>query len=356
MRGFLDPDYPSRTDYRSVLDRLIVALDPARAFGFGSSVQPIGTSLGTLGNKEFYSDNNTEMEAVFDRIGQDSMAAATHLIIGDGRRTEPDAANEQYVRMRQLAREWIGRGGTFLVAASQAPFETVPGDPAGCRTESDSASATCPLYAFAFIAAGDEARVVSTFASANAFDHVFVWPLPAAASTEIAGEPGPDLTFEPRWGAAADSSPIARVRGRIFTNQPHRARLELAGASDAATQAVRAAHAGQALRTRISVRPLNDTAQASSWQPTGGPSSLVREVADNPQTVEFLSRGATAERHLYKVELYPTGEAPWIDKFDAQSAGDEVRTYGLGRLFELFPVLAQSRTPSPVQRAYVVVN
>jgi hypothetical protein len=149
MRGFLDPGYPARTDYRSVIDRLIVALRPQQAFGFGSSVQPIGTSLGTLGNREFYSDNNTLLEQVLDRIATDTEASATHLIIGDGRRTNPNSANEQYVQMRRLAREWIEQGGTFLVAASRAPFEPVLGDPAGCRAPAGSGSPTCPLYAFA---------------------------------------------------------------------------------------------------------------------------------------------------------------------------------------------------------------
>jgi hypothetical protein len=56
------------------------------------------------------------------------------------------------------------------------------------------------------------------------------------------------------------------------------------------------------------------------------------------------------------VELYPTGEAPWLSEFDAESTSDEVRTFGLGRLFELFRGLAQSEGTMPVQRTYIVVN
>ena len=350
MRGFLDPDYPSRTDYRSVIDRLIVSLNPQQAFGFGSSVTPIETSLGTLGDRNFYTDNNTEMEDVLDRIASDTAAGATHLIIGDGRRSDPNAANDQFARMRRTAQNWIDRGGTFLLAASRAPFEPVPGDPAGCRPAEDSGAATCPLYAFAFIAPGDEARVVNAFAHADAFEHLFVWPLPGAASTGITADQAPNLSFEPQWGKATSGAPVARARGQTYINQPVPARLEL-GASDAAT---RAALAGQTLRSQISTLPLDN--RTGSWTPVSGPASLVRSVNGQPGNIEFLSRGADAPRQLYKVELYPTGEAPWLDKFDATSANDEVRTYGLGRLFELFRTRAQSGNPAPVQRAYVVVN
>lgn len=356
MRGFLDPEYPARVDYRGVLDRLIVALQPGQAYGFGTSLQGIGTSLGTLGDRSFYSDNNTELEDALERIAQDSAASATHLIIGDGRRSDPNAANDQYVRMRQLARRWIGQGGTFMVAASQAPFDPVPGDPAGCRSPGESEAMTCPLYAFAYIAPDQETRVVSTFAAAEAFEHLFIWPLPAASPTRVVVERQQEgVAVEPGWEEAENGAFIARVRGDAFTNVPARGRLEFAGADDAAGRAAREALAGHRLSSQVYVRPLRESSVESSWQPTGDPGSLVRAVTSEPGVLEFLSRGPSAERHLYKVERYPTGEASWLSDFDAESATDEVRTYGLGRLFELFLSLAREGA-EPVQRAYIVVN
>src|SRR5687768_8807049 len=50
MRGFLDPSYPTRvrTDYRSVIDRLVVGLTPSRGFSFGSELRTIEPTLATL--------------------------------------------------------------------------------------------------------------------------------------------------------------------------------------------------------------------------------------------------------------------------------------------------------------------
>lgn len=356
MRGFLDPDYPARADYRGVLDRLIVALQPGQAYGFGTSLQSIGTSLGTLGDRSFYSENNTELEDALERIAEDSAASSTHLIIGDGRRSDPNHAIEQYVRMRRLARRWIGQGGSFMVAASQAPFNPVAGDPAGCRSPGEADAMTCPLYAFVYIAPDQETRVVSTFAASETFEHFFIWPLPAASPTRVVVEQQQrEIGVEPGWETAENGEIIARVRGDAFTNVPARGRLELVGADDAAGRAAREALAGHSLRSQAYVRPLRESALESSWETTGGPGSLVRPVTDEPGVLEFLSHGPNADRHLYKVERYPTGEAPWLSDFDAQSATDEVRTYGLGRLFELFRSLA-TEGAAPVQRAYIVVN
>lgn len=356
MRGFLDPDYPARADYRGVLDRLIVALQPTQAYGFGTSLQSIGTSLGTLGDRSFYSENNTELEDALERIAEDSAASATHLIIGDGRRTDPDHANEQYVRMRQLARRWIDQGGRFMVAASQAPFNPVPGDPAGCRSPGEAEAMTCPLYAFVYIAPDQETRVVSTFAGSDTFEHLFIWPLPGASPTRVVVEQQQEeIAVEPGWETADTGELIARVRGDAFTNVPARGRLELVGDDAVSGRAAREAIAGHSLRSQAYVRPLRESAVGSAWETTGGPGSLVRPVTGAPGVLEFLSHGPSAERHLYKVERYPTGEAPWLPAFDAESATDEVRTYGLGRLFELFRSLARQGA-APVQRAYIVVN
>jgi hypothetical protein len=172
-------------------------------------------------------------------------------------------------------------------------------------------------------------------------------------STEIAAaEQRPDLTFEPRW----KRSPPGIARGQAFVNNPVRARLELAGNENARTRVAREALAGHELRSQVFVRPLQEVGAHSQWSPVSGSGSLVRVPSGEPQALEFLSHGRMAERHLYKIELFPTGEASWLEDFDAESAEDEVRTYGLGRLFELFRSLAQLGNPGPVQRAYVVVN
>lgn len=356
MRGFLDPDYPARTDYRRVIDRLIVALQPEEAFGFGSSLDRIDTSLGTLGDRAFYSQNNTEMEDALARIAEDTSASRTHVIVGDGRRTDPDLANEQYVRMRQLAQRWIEQGGSFLVAASRAPFERVPGDPAGCGAASDSVIDSCPLYAFAYVAPGAVTQIVGTFAAADVFDHLFVWPLPAAVPTRVSPlERRPDLSVEPGWESAPDGNPIARVRGQEFTNDPLRARLEFNG-SDATAAAARVALEGQELRDQVYVRRLDPSADSPEWAAVTAAGSLVRAVPGESGTVEFVSRGPSEQPFLYRVERYPTGQATWLAEFDAESSGDAVRTYGLGRLFELFRARAQAGDIEPVQRAYIVVN
>src|SRR5688572_19089223 len=178
MRGFLDPSYPTRirTDYRSVIDRLVVGLTPSRGFSFGSELRPIEPTLATLGARDFYSDKDTRTEQAFAEIGRDTVRASSHIIVGDGRRGSPTAGDAQYVRMRELADRWIAGGGSFVVATSLAPFKTVATDPSGCRASTVPTTGdlqTCPLYAFGFIAPGDGARIVATLA--GVFQHVFVW-------------------------------------------------------------------------------------------------------------------------------------------------------------------------------------
>ena len=184
MRGFLDPAYPGRvaTDYRAVIDGFDARLTPSQVYGFGNEVRAAeGQGLvGVLGNKDFYSDGNTEIEEVFPLISGDSTASSTHVLIGDGRRGNPDAANGQFVRMRALADQWIGRGGAFIVASSAAPFQPVANDPAGCG---DTDRQTCPLYAFAFVAPGDQGRVAAALASV--FQNLYVTPLPALPGSGV---------------------------------------------------------------------------------------------------------------------------------------------------------------------------
>jgi hypothetical protein len=359
MRGFLDPNYPSRipTDYRSVIDGVVVGLAPSAAYGYGNDVRPAQASIGVLGNRDFYSDNNTEMERALKLIAADTALASSHVIVGDGRRGNPNTANEQYVQLRSRADDWIRKGGTFMVAASMAPFQTVAADPSGCRV-SEGASQTCPLYAFAYVAKGDEARIGA--ALAEHFEHLFVWPLPALLPTglkAVAQGQASNPTLERGWTHAADGTPIVRVRGTEASNTPLHVVLQLADTTSPTGKASMRAIRGQGLRAALGVKALEGQAE---WTPVSGRGSLARPVDGDPFAVDFITRGQgegdePSPRYLYRIELYPTGVPTWLEQFDADNASDSVRTYGLGRLFELFKHLDE-QSPTPAARIYAVVN
>lgn len=360
MRGFLDPEYPTRvrTDYRSVLDGFDARLRPSQVFGFGNEVRAAeGGGLGILGNKEFYSDGNTELEDVFPRIQADSALGATHVIMGDGRRGDPNAANGQFVAMRAHAERWIEAGGTFIVASSAAPFRPVENDPAGCRASGEAGDQTCPLYAFAFVAPGDQGRVAAALAAV--FQNLYVTPLPAVPETDVRmSSPGTaQITMEPAWAKAPDGTPIVRVRGKTATNAPMRASLALRDTASPLGRAALLAIRGRRLVPAIAVRTLASDTAASSWRPSPATGALVRPVAEDPFTYEFLSRGTDAgvPRYLYRLELHPAGEPSWLEAFDAESASDALRTYGLGRLFESFRARDPAAAPAVI-RSFVVVN
>ncbi|HYW14065.1 MAG TPA: hypothetical protein VE871_19020 [Longimicrobium sp.] len=360
MKGFLDPEYPTRvpTDYRAVLSGFEARLKPAQVFGFGNGVREEKQGgLGVLGNARFYSDGNTEMEAVLQLVEMDSALGSTHVIIGDGRRTDPNAANEQFGQMRNEAERWTAAGGTFLVAASHAPFKPVKGDASGCRGSASDAAAdreTCPLYAFAFVAPGDQGRV--TAALAATFENLYVTPLPAILDTgvRLAATSRQDITLEPEWETSARGAPIARVRGSVATNQPLRAQIIVADTTSPLGRGALAALRGRQLVPQVSARQLMDNPAASSWQASTGTGALLR-LTDDPFAVDFITRGADAQRILYRLELRPAGEPAWLDAYDAERAGDTQRTYGLGHLFEGFSARDTRSTP-PVLRLYVVVS
>jgi hypothetical protein len=356
MRGFLDPEYRRvRTDYRSVLDGFQARLQPVEVLGFGNEVRAAAEGgLGVLGNKAFYSDANTEMEEVFPVVEADSALGSTHVVIGDGRRTDPDAANTQFVRMRTLAEHWIGKGGTFVVAASHAPFKPVAADPSGCRdTAGESGQETCPLYAFAFVAPGDEGRVAAALAAT--FDDLFMVPLPAVApgGAHLAGAGTEVMTFEPVW-VRAGQAPVARVRGAAATNQPLRASIVLRDTTTPLGRATLAALRGRRLVPRVFVRTLVDDSAASPWQASPPTGALLRPT-DDPLAYELFSYGPGAPRHLYRVQLHPAGDPRWLERYDAERATDARRTYGLGRLFESFRARDPASYP-PVVRVFAVVN
>jgi hypothetical protein len=361
MRGFLDPEYPTRvrTDYRSVLDGFDARLRPSQVFGFGNEVRPAegGGGLGVLGNKGFYSDGNTELEEVFPRIQADSALGATHVIMGDGRRGDPNAANGQFVSMRAQAERWIAAGGTFIVASSAAPFRPVENDPAGCRASGEASEQTCPLYAFAFVAPGDQGRVAAALAAV--FQNLYVTPLPAVREADVKmSAPGTaQITMEPSWAKAPDGTPIVRVRGNAATNVPMRASLALRDTASPLGRAALLAIRGRRLVPAVAVRTLASDTAASPWRPSPATGSLVRPVADDPFAYDFLSRGTGREvpRYLYRLELHPAGEPSWLEAFDAESASDALRTYGLGRLFESFRARDPGAAPAVI-RSFVVVN
>jgi|GEM_PF-1710018 len=369
MRGFLDEEF--RTDpvrYRAVIDIIDARLHPTPIYGFGSTVRVAGEgALGTLGNREIYRDGNTQLEDVFPHITADSGLAASHLIIGDGRRADPNRADEQYGRMRQLAEGWIRRGGTFAVAASQAPFRPVASDPSGCRAReqrrgkrtvdggSEAAGdddTTCPLYAFAFIAPGDERRVAN--ALAERFEHLFVTPAPAAAERAVVFRtvtPTDGITLDSAWVDRPSLGYVARSRGEDATAAPLDAEIVLTDAESAEQRGRTAALRGEDVSATLYGRRLHATPE-ETWQPVVGSDALIAAGKD-PFHWRFATIDPDAERIAYRIELAPTGASPaWLRGFDADSANDALRTYGLGRLFQGFT----GKQGPPVLRAYVVVN
>jgi hypothetical protein len=359
MRGFLDPEYRTRvrTDYRAVLDGFAARLHPARVFGFGNEVRPAEGGLRVLGDPAFYSDGNTQMEDVLRRVETDSALDSTHVIIGDGRRTDPNSANGQFEQMRGVAERWTAAGGTFIVAASHAPFTPVPSDASGCRAvaaDSIEGGETCPLYAFAFVAPGDQGRMAAALAAT--FEGLFVTPLPAFPpnGVRLAGSSTAAITLEPAWAKNARGAPIARVRGPAMSNQPLRAQVVVDDTTSPLGRGALAALRGRRLVPQVSVRGLADDSAAVPWTESAGNGALLLPTND-PLTIDFITRGADAPRHLYRVELRPAGEPVWLETYDAEKAGDRRRTYGLGRLFEGFRALDPRASP-PALRLYAVVN
>lgn len=194
-------------------------------------------------------------------------------------------ANGQFIRMRDLAARWAEGGGMFIAAASLAPFKAIKDDPAGCRDPGAEARPTCPLYAFAFVAPGDETRLAAVLA--RVFQHLFTWPLPAAPPADLAlvveQQPRQDITVERRWAQAGDGTPIVRVRGPAATNRPLGAQLAVRDTSTPAGRAAAAAMRGQQLRLGIVSRTLAADAEGREWTPVQGRGAHVRPVDGRPR-------------------------------------------------------------------------
>jgi hypothetical protein len=378
MRGFLDPKYPTRvpTDYRSVIDRLVVGLQPARGFSFGAALRPAEPTLATLGSRDFYTDRDTQTEQVLVEIARDSTSEETHIIVTDGRRGSPNAGDAQYVRMREHGARWVGRGGSFVVGTSLAPFQTVAGDPSGCRRANTAAAAdaqTCPLYVFGFVAPGDEWRILTAVASV--FQHLYIWPtptIPPTALTLVPNDPDRrDLRIERRWTSAPKGTPIVRVRGDSATNRVLSATITLRDTASVEGRAFAALLLDQLGALQIFSRGFTPAAASQEWVAAEARGSLVRP-AEEPtsgsieteqwrRTLDFVTRGPKAPLTMFRVDLTPTGKPLWLDEFAAKDASDVIRTYGLNRLFEGFRVDAQRQAGGderarPIGRFFIVAG
>ncbi|HEX8213249.1 MAG TPA: hypothetical protein VF584_23945 [Longimicrobium sp.] len=363
MRGFLDPAYPTRVDYRSVIDGLQARLGPRRVYGFGSSVRlEPNAGIDVLGNRDFYGDRDTEMEDALDSIARDTLLAWSHVVIGDARRSNPDFAHRQFVRMRELALRWGQARGTFFVAVSRAPFRPVQGDPSGCHAASAGGQGRsahqCPLYAFVFAAPGDGVRIAA--ALAGLFEHVWGHPLPTAplAAVELlpdgaAREEG--VEYDAAWLSGAATVP--KLEAASPATRPFRAKLVPADGAAPAGRLLDRLLAGA--RLELFARPVTADSAASPWRRQGG-TGAVRATAGgidvfSPGGDDCVSAGEGEPcGTLYRIEARAPGAPPWLADFEAREAADAERTFGLGRLFE--PFLPLAATAPPLARSYLLVR
>jgi hypothetical protein len=195
-------------------------------------------------------------------------------------------------------------------------------------------------------------------ALAAVFQNLYVTPLPALPERGVgwSAQKAAQITFRQEWAAAPDGTPIARVRGSAATNVPLRASLALRDTTTPLGRAALLAIRGRRLVPALTVRTLVANPDASPWRPSPARGALMRTAGD-PFTHEFFSLGPGDDvpRYLYRLELHPTGEPSWLDAFDAASASDALRTFGLGRLFEGFRARDPATMP-PVIQSFVVVN
>jgi hypothetical protein len=376
MRGFLDPDYRNRNDYRAVIDGLQARLDPQRMYAFGSRVrQQPGARLDVLGDPGFYDDRNTELEQVMDTIAADTDHAWNHLIVGDARRTDPNLAYRQFVRMRELAVRWTQGGGAFLVAVSRAPFQPVKGDPSGCHAGTDDEAGrdeddvrsprTCPLYAFAFAAPGDGMRMAAVLA--DRFDHVWAHPvatIPLGRGTLRQEEAAEGYAFDAAWIGEGGSAATGKVAPEEGVSEPATApiRLRLEPADTTRQGVVAPLLAGQRTRGELFSRRVTADTPAPAWRPHDGKVGPLR-VSDDGRVLSVFSPGGDDCRQaaatepcgtLYRLELRPGGIPAWLGEFEASGAADRERTFGLGRLFE--PFTSRAASAPPLARVYLLVR
>ena len=357
MKGFLDPAYPSRTsnDFRAVLDAVIVGLRPAKAYSFGAEVKSIEANLGTLGDAGFFQDRDTRMEEVFHAVTRDTQSNGSHIILGDARRGTPGSSDGQFVGMRNAADAWIAQGGSFLVAASFAPFKSVSSDPSGCHKDPNAAQQKCPLYAFGFIAKGDEVRIAAALASV--FENVFAWPtpiIPPGQFTLIGPPARTDIILDGRWATTDDGTPIGRTQGKSATNTSLPVKIMLTDSTSLSGNLFSKLLGGTELHVELLGRRHDASGTSQKWTPIAGGSPLVAAESKGLE-LRVVTRGALATRSMVHLRIVSDGTPKWLTEFDAPKADDGLRTYGLSRLFESFrqSALQNSREISSL---YIVAN
>ena len=296
------------------------------------------------------------MEDVVREVSRDSTSSQTHIIIGDARRGTPDASNGQFVHLRDAADRWMARGGTFVVAVSLAPYKTVSSDPSGCRREAGQARAqSCPLYAFVFIPEGDEVRIASSLASV--FESLFAWPsLKIPPSQLVFGAPRDrnDIVLDRRWATGSDSVPIGRTRGKEATNRSLPIDIELVDSSSMSGKLYRKLLYGAQVHVESRMRSLTPGAASQSWAKSVNRSALV-SAESNGLRLNVITRGADAPRSIVQISIVADGIPNWLASFDATSASDVVKTYGLGRLFESFRQSGMQNSHE-ISTVYIVAN
>lgn len=241
-----------------------------------------------------------------------------------------------------------------MVATSLAPFKTVSTDPSGCRS---SPANSCPLYAFAFVAPGDETRIASTLT--RVFEHLFAQPLPALAPGDLTIIPTGSLgglRVETRWSKASDGTRIVRISAPTPTKTLADAALALADTGTALGTSQAAALRGTQSKLLVTARSLNPAAANEPWVPIDTRSALVRPVEGTDSLeVALYSRGENSPAYVYRIDVTSRGAPTWLNDFDAPNASDSVRTFGLSRLFEAFRQQVATN-PLSVARIYFVVN
>jgi hypothetical protein len=355
MAGFLDKTIELKgSDYRSVLNELKAGLSPKEAHSFGSSLKKIALLGGALENPSFYTDGDTQLEDVLPLVKKDSQLGSTHIIIGDGRRGSGTAAIAQYDAMRGAAADWVTKGGTFIVAASPAPFTPQAGDPSGCHTAMKIVkTAQCPIYAFIFAARGDEERVLQYVG--RAFRHVFAWPapiFPKANTWKFTLPPGSGLFMNPAFAYAFDGTPISKV----WANTPKtlvEGKLSLVDRTSLASRWRQSLLSGGGFRQVVRARSLRGGPWAT---PTLNASLVQAKMSEDAVSVSVASHGSGSQpATLYAVDLVPSGQPSWLKDFGGTSPSHTSRTYALSRLFTWFELNA-AEAAYPAARFFFVVN
>lgn len=359
MRSFLDPEYSGGQEhYRFVLDNLLANLSPVATMGFGDRLRPISSSLQQLGNRDTYRDSNTDMEAALRTIGGDADADTTHIILGDGRRTNPNTANGQYATMRELVAEWVDRGGTFAVAMSFAPFRPIPGDPAGCHRDATApadAPLTCPLYAFAFVRAEDANTMAVRLV--ESFEHTFMLPAPTIHPSHIvlrSTSRSDQLAFDRRWATVPDGTPIAHSSSERRSERPSVVTVDDGSPDGVAAMRLEFLRS-LAPHRRVWRRSIGAASGQQEWRPVSETGAHVAASSEDALGLRLLSRGQEAQLFLYRVDLVPFDVPDWLRALDGQDISDRVSTFGLGRLFPTLERIMEEQ-PQRVTSVYIAAR